>query len=250
MLAVDSAAWGGMALLRASDRDHFTADEAELVASVFSELAEGLRRAILYSALSGEHRESPEPAGLALLAPDGSIELVDAAAERWLAELREAGKDDPVPRVIAAVASRALSIVDGPAEAGAVARARAPTRSGRWLLVRGSVLGNGDAARVAVMIEPLRPHELAPLIADAYGLTERERAVTRTVAEGLTTDSIAARLYISPWTVQDHLKAIFEKLDVSTRGELVARLFFEQYAPRLNDETPLGSDGWFAPAAH
>jgi hypothetical protein len=48
--------------------------------------------------------------------------------------------------------------------------------------------------------------------------------------------------------VQDHFKAVFEKVGVGTRGELVARLFFEQYAPRLASGVPLDSDGWFAPA--
>jgi DNA-binding CsgD family transcriptional regulator len=33
--------------------------------------------------------------------------------------------------------------------------------------------------------------------------------------------------------VQDHLKSIFDKVGVGTRGELVARLFFEHYAPEL-----------------
>jgi hypothetical protein len=46
--------------------------------------------------------------------------------------------------------------------------------------------------------------------------------------------------------VQDHLKSIFEKVGVATRGELVARLFFEHYLPRLGGGAPLGSDGWFA----
>ena len=78
----------------------------------------------------------------------------------------------------------------------------------------------GDALKgdAALMIR-------ARMIADAHELTERERAVTRLVAHGLATGAIAERLHISPWTVQDHLKSIFEKLGVSTRGELVARVF-------------------------
>lgn len=88
-------------------------------------------------------------------------------------------------------------------------------------------------ARAAVILEAPRAPELAPLIADAYGLTERERAVTQLVAHGLPTGDIATRLHLSPHTVQDHLKSIFEKAGVGTRGELVARLFFDHYAPHL-----------------
>ena len=60
--------------------------------------------------------------------------------------------------------------------------------------------------------------------AGAYALTARERAVKQLVAQGLSTNEIAGRLFLSPYTVQDHLKAIFDKADVSTRGELVARM--------------------------
>ena len=73
----------------------------------------------------------------------------------------------------------------------------------------------------------------ARLVADACCLTAREREVTRLVARGLPTTAIAARLYLSPWTVQDHLKAIFQKVGVGTRGELVARVFFQPRVPEL-----------------
>lgn len=66
--------------------------------------------------------------------------------------------------------------------------------------------------------------------------------MTELVAQGLPTAAIAARLHLSSYTVQDHLKAIFEKLDVSSRGELVARLFLDdwQVGGRLSD--PCGHD--------
>ncbi len=71
-------------------------------------------------------------------------------------------------------------------------------------------------------MEAARPPELAPLIADAYGFTERERLVTELVAQGYSTREIAGRLHLSAYTVQDHLKTIFEKSGTSSRGDLVA----------------------------
>ena len=197
-----------------------------------------------------------EPAaGLLLLADDNSITSADPAARTWLADLgAEAGADAHLPPVVNAVAGRARAgAADDSGRDGAVvqataplARARVRTRSGRWLLVRGSVLGDGPDARIAVILEPARSPQLAPLIAAAYGLTGRERAVTELVARGHSTAEIAERLHLSPYTVQDHLKAVFEKVAVRTRGELVARLFFDHYAPRLTEGTPPGPTGWFS----
>ena len=63
------------------------------------------------------------------------------------------------------------------------ARARVHTIKGNWVTLRGSVLGDGPDSSVAVLIEGSHPVELAPLIADAYGLTDRERRVTELVAK-------------------------------------------------------------------
>ena len=107
-------------------------------------------------------------------------------------------------------------------------RSRLRTRRGVWLLMHGAVLeGTGQ---VALIIEPAKSADVAPLIVEAYGLTGRELEVTRAIARGLSTAEIAAELYLSPHTVRDHVKALFEKVGVSSRGELVHRVFAEHYA--------------------
>ena len=53
------------------------------------------------------------------------------------------------------------------------------------------------------------------------------------VLQGLTTDEIAGQLCISQLTVQDHVNAIFDKVGVRSRRELVARIFGEHYRPRI-----------------
>ena len=142
-------------------------------------------------------------------------------------ELRDNGRWGRLPLVVPAVAERARAIASGHSDVAATARAR--TASGRWVLARGSVLRNGTRSRTAVTLAAARAPELAELIVAAYCLTARERRVAELVAQGLPTGAIAARLHLSTYTVQDHLKAIFEKVDVSTRGRLVARLFLDHY---------------------
>jgi DNA-binding CsgD family transcriptional regulator len=229
--------------MREAGRADFDLADATLLDGLASHLTEGLRRAILLSALSGNEEE--RGVGLLLLTEEDTVALANAAAELWLGELRGSDGGDRLPFVVHAVADRARNVAAGRMSGAASARVRAP--SGRWLLVRGSMLGDGADARTVVLLEAAQAPELAPLIADGYGLTQRERTVTQLVAQGASTDEIAGRLYLSPYTVQDHLKAVFDKVGVSTRGELVARLFFDHYAPRLASGATVGSDGWFAP---
>jgi DNA-binding CsgD family transcriptional regulator len=227
MFVGDTGVWGGIVLLREAGRADFTGADTRLLASLSQHLAEGMRRAVLLTALTEGGQDEETVPGMVLLRDDNSIESANAAAQTWLGEL--GAEAERAPFVIQTVADRARSLAAGAEHGEPVAGARVRLASGRWLLVRGSMLGD----RAAVILETARSPELAPLLADAHGLTGRERAVTQLVAQGLATSAIAGRLHLSPYTVQDHLKSIFEKVGVSTRGELVARLFFQHYAPRL-----------------
>jgi DNA-binding CsgD family transcriptional regulator len=76
-----------------------------------------------------------------------------------------------------------------------------------------------------VVLEPARPDQVAPVIARAAGLSPRDREVAMLVLQGHGTDQIAERLFISPWTIRDHLKAIFDKTGVRSRRDLASEVF-------------------------
>ena len=93
---------------------------------------------------------------------------------------------------------------------------------------------DGRSGTIAITVEPAKSAHIAPIIVEACSLTAREQEITRAVARGLSNQEIATELTLSPHTVRDQLKTIFAKVGVSSRGELVAKLFAEHYAPALH----------------
>ena len=61
-------------------------------------------------------------------------------------------------------------------------------------------------------------------IADAYGLTAREREVVELYAQGRSRAFISAQLVISENTVRDHIKSAYRKLGIHNKQELIDRI--------------------------
>jgi DNA-binding CsgD family transcriptional regulator len=238
---VDGIYWGAAAFLRRADEPWFTETEVRTVAMLAPSIAAGLRRALLAPPI-GPTAGAPLDHGPGVVVFDehGEPESISGAAQRWIGELIE----DPPPstpsesKTVQAIAARARTIAPGTDPLELAARARVRTRSGAWLLLYGTRLSGDTGGRTAVIIHPATPQDIAPVIALSYGLTERECHVAMQCVRGRVTKEIARALSLSPYTVQDHLKSIFDKTGVRSRGELVGQIFLDHYATR-----------WEAPAS-
>ena len=224
-LRVDNRCWGYMCLHRATASAVFSSEEARFLAKVAPHLAAGIRAGLLMQATTAA--AGPAGPGLVLVGEDGLVRGMNEAAEAWLEELRGPSVAGlPVELHELAVRLRHLS----PAHPGAV-RLPVRTRSGRWSTMHASWMVSDDPGTVAVIIEASSTADVAPMMMTGYGLTSREQAVARLVCQGLSTRRIADRLYLTPDTVQDHLKAIFTRTGVHSRGELVALILRTDYLP-------------------
>ena len=246
-LITGGTCWGFLCLHRERSSPHFTAAEAAFLNRLTPHIALGLRKAVLLRSMTGSH--VPDEPGLLLLAEDLSVVAISPAAERWLAEIAEADwpREQALPSATSAVVARLLALERGlNAEVDLVPRVRLRTASGHWLVLHASRLsGPGAQGIIAVILEVARPAEIAPLIVMAYDLSRRESEILQSVVRGLSTAEISAEFHISSNTVQDHLKAIFEKVGVRSRRELVGQLFAQQYQPRIEAGRGLDATGWF-----
>ena len=224
--------WGAISLYREPDQPLFAAAEKQFMRQAAGLLAEGARRALLFGEATDP--EGPQAPGLLVLTVDWKVESSTPGTERWLAELPD-GDGTRLPAAVLTVAGQALRSAEHGDRPGEVAMARVLSRSGRWVVLHGAALLSGADRRVAVIVEPAHPARITSLLMSAYELTERERDVTQQVLQGASTGDIATMLCVSPHTVQQHLKNIFDKTGVRSRRDLVGKVFFTHYEPRLRD---------------
>ncbi|MFJ1604194.1 LuxR C-terminal-related transcriptional regulator [Streptomyces sp. NPDC088253] len=230
--------WGLLVLCRDAHTRPFSAAELAVAEAVSVPACAALRRSLLLSGV--DCGPLPDAPGWVVLDGDLGIRSMSPTARHWLDQLQEQhapGRGEGGPYLL-----RALAVQARGEQAGAGAHVRAPTGTGRWVSLRAWPLEQGGEPTVVVSIGPTEPAELTALVLDVYGLSPRAREIAQHVLLGRSTSEIAGHLGVSEYTVQDHLKQVFDKVGVRSRRELVAELFFRHYLPQLA-HPPLSTDG-------
>ena len=222
-LVVGGLCWGVICLHRSASAKGFDSTDLDFVRQVAPDLARGLRRSItLYPATPDEPTCGP---GIIILKPDLTVLSLNPAAESLLADIVDADwpahLDLPVT-IFAAAAARLAA--DHREEVGSQTVTRLRRRRGGWITVQVSPLRGGSGGQVAVILDSASTRQVTSLLLAAHGLTAAQSRVVALVLQGRSTPSISKELQISPNTLQEHLHAVFAKLGIGSRRELVAAL--------------------------
>lgn len=234
-LVTGSECWGYLCLHRADSEFGFTAVETSAIGRLAPHIAYGLRHAVLASGPApGDAAPGP---GVVVLTETLDVVAITPEAEHLLSLTGQqpSGSRLPIAVLTAAVALRsAESDTRSPHR---IPRASVPLTSGGWLDVHASWLrGAPGQARITIVLQPASTRGTVPLLLSAYGLTPREAQIAKLVLRGSSTREIVDALHISHYTVQDHLKAVFDKVGVRSRRDLAGTLLGQRPA------RPVGAD--------
>jgi DNA-binding CsgD family transcriptional regulator len=212
--------WGWIEAYRDRGETLFSEDDLELLRRAAPGLGSALRRRVM--AGGPPVAAPPRPPGVLILDPALEAVSATAGARAWL---------DAMPGAQVYAAFGILPAMFYPAAAVALAHGdRAGvgtltrTVNGSWMAIEVAPLDGRHDGWVAVNLRTATAAETFDLLCRAFALSPRERQIVALLVAGLDTKGIERRLFISAYTVQDHLKSVFEKVGVHSRHELLARM--------------------------
>jgi DNA-binding CsgD family transcriptional regulator len=217
VLRVDGLAWGSVVAYR---RDGVFGPGDRASASALAPHAARALRLVLLRAAASRPEAVADPPGILTVHRSGRVEPTTEPARLWLERLGA-----PLATAANAVAAAVRGNLDW-----AGAHSSLPGPDGRLLSLHAARM-LGDDGEVAVIVDVARPAQVSALLVEGYGLTQRQREVLGGLLLGRAPTELARELGISAHTVNDHRKAIYERLGVRSRAELAALLQVEHYEP-------------------
>lgn len=210
--------WGFLDLWTSGRYDD---DDLGLLADVAPVITRGLR---LHQARNFDFPamgEQPPSGPVVLLLDDHSGVIGQTTnAETWLdVLLPHPDGSDPIPACAYNVAGQLAAVEQGVDDHQPVARVH--LANGVWVTLQASRMAPTDT--IAVTIEPSTIVDRLDLFSRTHGLSKREHQLLTHLAQGLDTRDAAARMCLSPHTIQDHLKSIFVKTDLHSRRVVLSR---------------------------
>ncbi|MFD1721283.1 helix-turn-helix transcriptional regulator [Amnibacterium endophyticum] len=205
--------WGALALYRGEGEASFTREDGARAA----EIHELVARALMRTLVAPERVPDPQrPPAVLVLDESDRIESRSGPTDALIDVLGGWDAGD-LPASMLAVAAAART-------AAGTASSRIRTLDGEWVTARAVAVTTLSGVRSVVLtVETPHPAAIGRLRLAARGLTTREKDIVQQVLLGASTKEIALELHLSAHTVQDHLKAVFAKLGISSRRELIAQ---------------------------
>lgn len=220
--ADERGCWARFDFWRDRGERPFDEEDVRLVRDASRILGRAVRRATV--GLRDVAETAPLETGVLLVGADFRPRGGTRTIHDWFRALNPAGMPyaGGIPSLVWSTIGRLIA-AEGGEDPERPVRIRTRAGDGRWAVVEAARVD--DAGRtIAITVRPAPIEEILPLVCRAYGLTRRERELVTLVAQDADTDAIGERMLISNYTVQDHLKSIFDKLGVHSRVELLTRL--------------------------
>ncbi|MNJ45539.1 DNA-binding transcriptional regulator CsgD [compost metagenome] len=222
--------WGQLALFRNEGQSPFHPDEIAWLHTLLPSITTSLKQFYLQG-VEKQWDHTPSDIGILMLSQQLDIIGSNEVAEHILERLR-ANEHIPattLPRSIR-VLCKSSSGKPTPSYSSTLrSNLLVYMEEGYYVSIEANVLlGHEGNKQFAVSFQKANGSDLIPLMSDAYSLSAREREVLAHILRGSSTKEIAQALFISTYTVQDHLKSIFAKTKVTTRRELIWK-FLSQF---------------------
>jgi DNA-binding CsgD family transcriptional regulator len=219
--------WAWLDLWRCGDKAPYSRADRELLEDLAPPLTRGIREAQARTFVDESAELRLTGAAVVVLGPDLEVRSQTAWAAEALHRLNP--PDQEIPTIPAAVynVGAALTAQEQQMPVGEP-WSRVHLGAGRWVTLRAARMGDDNAGGtdgdIAVTIEPSTPAERREVFALAHALSPREREVLEHLSSGADAPTIAERLFLSPHTVHDHVKAILAKTGTAHRQALIARI--------------------------